>query len=223
MKAFAIFALTTAVVVGCAGGAMAADLAVPAAPVVAAPAPTNWDGPYIGANIGYSWAFADHQPAGGGTGNDINLSGFEVGGQIGYLFHLSDNVVGGVEGSLDWSNQTGSITPVFGTTTQKINWEGMVVAKLGLDVGGNLLPYIDGGFAFANSNRANTAFTTNTTNTQTGWTVGIGAEAMFTDHISGFVSYNYADYGTAKYNTGGIPPTIHLTDNIVKAGLNFHM
>jgi opacity protein-like surface antigen len=208
---------------------MAADLAVPAAPVVAAPAPTNWDGPYIGANIGYGWGFADHQPAipigPGGNGFDINTSGFLVGGQIGYNFHLSDNIVAGVEASVDWSNEQGTTTLIGGTTTQRINWDGNVVARLGIDVGGNILPYIDGGFAFANSTRSNTVPGATATNTQTGWTVGIGAEAMFTDHISGFVSYNYADYGSAKYNTGGGPnqPNIHLTDNIVKAGLNFHM
>jgi len=203
---------------------MAADLAMPAAaPAMAAPAPTNWDGPYIGANIGYGWGFADHQPATpigpGGNGFDGSPAGFIIGGQIGYNFHLSDNIVAGVEGNLDWSNQSASFPGAFTTTTQAINWQGNIVGKLGVDVDG-FLPYIDAGVAFANSTRSTPTASSN--QTQTGWTVGVGVEYMLADNLSGFISYNYADYGTAKYPTGGTPPSIHLTDSIVKVGLNWH-
>lgn len=220
--------LASAAVVAMSGGAMAADLAMPGpAPAMAAPAPGNWDGPYIGANIGYGWGFADHQPAApigpGGNGFDINPSGFLIGGQIGYNFHLSDVIVAGVEGSVDWSNESGSTNLIGGTTTQRINWDGNIVAKLGYDAGA-FLPYIDAGVAFANSTRSNTGGPASSTNTQTGWTVGAGLEYMLADNLSAFISYNYADYGTAKYNTGGGPnqPSIHLTDSIVKVGLNWH-
>ena len=218
MRVVSRLLLATAVVGACSGTALAADLYVPppVAPVVAPPV-SNWDGPYIGANIGYSWGTADHT-SGPGT-NDITLSGFEVGAQLGYNFHVSDNIVLGIEGSLDWSNETGSI-PIFGTTTHTINAEGMLVGRLGADMG-TWMPYIDAGVAFANATRAN-GLPASATNTQTGWTVGVGVEVMLADHLSGFLSYNYADYGSAVYNTGGTPPTIHLTDNIFKAGLNYH-
>jgi outer membrane immunogenic protein len=228
MKLTAKLLLATASVAALSSGAMAADLMAPAPPAaVVAPPAGSWDGPYIGANIGYSWGFADHVPATGtAAGNDVTLTGYELGGQIGYLFHLSDSIVGGVEGSIDWSNESGTNVLGFapaGTFSQTINWEGRIVAKLGFDVGGNILPYIDGGIAFANSTRKPVSGGTPApNNTQTGWTVGAGLEAQLADKITGFVAYNYADYGTATYNTGGTPPHIHLTDSIVKVGLNYH-
>ncbi len=114
--------------------------------------------------------------------------------------------------------------------TQTINWEGMITAKLGIDVGGNILPYVDAGVAFANITRDATDMDpdfgtdpTSVTNTQVGWTVGVGLEAQIADHVTGFVSYNYADYGNADFNTGGdYTPSVHTTDNIVKAGINYH-
>ncbi len=110
--------LAAVAVAALSGTAMAADLPSPSAPpevVPVAPAPTSWDGAYIGANFGYSWAdsdvsstdpvFDDSYDDGGYTSTS-SPTGWEVGGQIGYLFHLSDNVVGGIEGSLDWANAT---------------------------------------------------------------------------------------------------------------------
>lgn len=224
------------------GTAMAADLPAPAAPAPAAPEvvpATSWDGGYIGANVGYSWAESDvtssTAPSIWGYTSTDALTGWEVGGQIGYLFHLSNNVVGGVEGSLDWTNQTGEADSVYTGLndltvtgiTQTINWEGMIVGKLGIDVGGNILPYVDAGVAFANITRDSTNADpfpgTSNTQTQTGWTVGAGLEAQLADHVTGFVSYNYADYGDAQFDTGGTyMPTVHTTDNIVKVGLNYH-
>ncbi len=96
--------------------------------------------------------------------------------------------------------------------TQTINWEGLVVAKLGIDVGGNILPYVDAGVAFANITRdtdyADPTYSDvgSVSQTQVGWTIGAGVEAQLADHVTGFVSYNYADYGDADFGTGGYVP-----------------
>src|SRR6185312_3686551 len=221
MRLIAKALLAATAVAGFSGAALAADLYVPPAAAPAAPvaAPTSWDGPYIGANIGYGWGSADstsaHQyndPTNTITTDDsLSMSGFMVGGQIGYNFHLSDNIVGGIEGSLDWTNQTGTTdsNSNYPGITHTINWDGMIVAKLGVDVGGNILPYIDAGLAFANSTRDSSGCTNcfyvdsshkSDNVTQAGWTVGVGVEAMLADNLSGFVSYNYADYGSADFN-----------------------
>ena len=35
--------------------------------------------------------------------------------------------------------------------------------------------------------------------TRGGWTVGVGGEYAFTDSLSGFVEYNYYDFGDREY------------------------
>ena len=229
-------------------GAMAADLAKPMkmAPVMAAPVASNWDGAYIGANIAYgpgsatstSAHYYDDTSDTITTDDSLDFSGLSVGGQIGYNFHLSDKLVGGIEGSLNWANESGTAgdDQDYPGITQTINWDGNLVARLGLDMG-QFLPYIDGGLAFANSTRDSSGCATSgpgrcyfedsshksDTQTQMGWTVGVGVEGKITDNMSAFVAYNYADYGNADYNTGGYYiPSVHLTDNIVKGGINFH-
>jgi outer membrane immunogenic protein len=226
------------------GAALAADLYVPpAAPPAPVPVATNWDGPYIGANIGYGWGSAnvtstDPAVPAGLTPYDssANPDGFMIGAQAGYNFHASDNLVLGIEGALDWSNQTGGATTSYANggiavtgITQSIGWNGDIVARLGVDAG-SVLPYVDAGVAFANVTRDATNMNptfgitpTSASNTQVGWTAGVGVEAMVADNLSVFVSYNYADYGTASYDTGGnYMPSVRVTDNILKAGLNWH-
>ena len=57
---------------------------------------------------------------------------------------------------------------------------------------------------------------------RTGWTVGIGGEYAFADYLSGFVEYNYYDFGSRDitFSNGGIL-NINETKSVVRAGLNF--
>jgi len=209
------------------GGAFAADLARPmkVAPVVAAPAASNWDGLYLGANIGYGPGTATSDGF-GSTSTTIDFSGLFVGGQIGYNFHLSDNIVLGIEGDLNWANETGTTHFIDGNYdgTDAINWTGAVTGKIGYDAG-TFMPYVLGGVAFAGntlsyydddlqqSNGSQSA-------THTGYTVGLGLAAAVASNVSVFGEYRYSDYGTQTYglDTGDV----RLTDNSVRGGVNFH-
>jgi outer membrane immunogenic protein len=62
--------------------------------------------------------------------------------------------------------------------------------------------------------------------TRGGWTVGVGGEMAFTDWLSGFVEYNYYDFGSRR-NTFITPggATFGIADikehkSVVKVGLN---
>lgn len=228
MKLKSELLLGTAIVLGLSGAlsgaALAADLYVPppAAPVAAVAPATNWDGLYIGASVGYGWGNGTDNysfTSGASTGaSTANLSGALIGGQIGYNFHLSDNIVAGIEGNVDWLNETGSATP---HNSVKIDWEGSIRGRLGVDMG-QILPYVEAGVAFANSTASSTSGFS-VSNVHTRWTVGAGVEFMLAQQLSANVEYRYSDYGTRNYTTS---PTfsnnIHLTDSTIRLGLNYH-
>ena len=92
--------IATAAVAAFSGSAMAADLYVPpaaaAAPVATS---TNWDGPYIGATLGYGWGTATATPAAPAPAVSQAIAGGLVGAQIGYNFHVADQFVLGI----DWA------------------------------------------------------------------------------------------------------------------------
>jgi outer membrane immunogenic protein len=173
----------------------------------AASAASNWDGLYIGAHLGYGWGTATITPS---TSTSTSLSGFSAGVQEGYNFHLSDSVIASVEGDLSWNNEQGSFG---GSTPERINWDGSVRGRLGLDLG-QIMPYAEAGVAFANATLMNAY-----DETHTGWTVGAGVEFMLASNLSANVEYRYSDYGTQKY-AGSVP--LSLTDNSLRVGLNYH-
>ena len=206
--------LAAAAVAGFSGTAMAADLYVPPAqpaPVAQAPAATDWDGPYIGASVGYGWGTASNSTTVDSTG----VSGWLVGGQVGYNFHLTDNLVLGVEGDLNWNNQSGTYTGAAAPDTFRVNWDGSARARLGVDLDG-ILPYVEAGVAFANAN--STVAGIDSSATHTGWTAGGGVEFKVADPVSLNVEYRYTDYGSQTYNG----ESVGLTDNTVKVGVNYH-
>jgi outer membrane immunogenic protein len=70
-----------------------------------------------------------------------------------------------------------------------------------------------------------TAYTSS--DTRSGWTIGAGGEYAFTRSISGFVEYDYYDFGTADIHLtpqiAGLPQgflDIDESASIVRAGLN---
>ena len=210
--------LVATALVAAPAAAQAADLYIPAPPPMMAPVSSGiWQGLYIGAHVGYTTGFADHTSL--NPGNDIDLAGFLLGAQVGANFYLSDTVVGGVVADISWSSATGSI-PAFGTTTQTIDWEGSLRAKLGFD-GGAFMPYLTGGLAVATGTRSN-GLPASDTQMHVGFTVGAGLDVAVADNVSLNLEYRYSNFGDAVYATGGNPPTINLTTHAVRAGVNFH-
>jgi outer membrane immunogenic protein len=213
---FALAALT--------GSAFAADLAAPAKGVIAAPAPSGFDGFYIGLNAGYG-------PGNVSTPNDspyptgFPFSGPFVGGQVGYNFVLIDNVVAGIEGDMEWTNETGNALYGAYTTTARLNWTGAVTGHLGVTMD-NLMLYVLGGVAFANNTLTADdgvpASLLQDTQTHVGWVAGIGAAAKVSDNVSVFGEVRYAEYGSKQYSPSHNGIT-GLTDTSVRLGVNWLM
>ena len=226
----------------------AADLARPA-PVYAPPPPPvvavfTWTGCYIGGNVGGIWANSDWQDTVLGDFGSNNASGVIGGGQIGCNYQVASWVFG-IQADYDWTNVNGNPAntvipalvggPVAGLTdwTQH-NALASVTGRIGYSWD-RWLGYVKAGGAWLNTSYA---FQVNAVNvasdsaTQTGWTVGVGAEYAFLNWLTGFVEYDY--YGFSSVSPAGLvcatgAPCGFVTNsvgittnvNVVKAGLNF--
>jgi outer membrane immunogenic protein len=187
---------------------------------------------------------------GGGVTSQSNtdhLDGFIGGGQIGYNWQVNQWVLG-LEADFQGSGQKadGSYSfPGFGpptctafgcvaattiTYSDKLDWFGTVRGRIGYAMGatGNWLPYLTGGWAYGHGTISGTTSATGTSfsgsQDYSGWTVGGGVEWAFADHWSAKVEYLYIDFGngpTVPVSTGLTIVSGTMTDNIVRAGINY--
>ena len=247
--------------------AMAADLA--ARPYTKAPAfipePIyNWTGFYIGGNAGYGFSDRDtitttgqvqaniNNVIGGARPGSVNLNrdGFVGGGQIGYNWQTSPNIVFGLEADIqytDFNRSVTVITPPLGsaipslsnTFSSRMEYFGTVRGRLGYTWGATML-YATGGLAYGEvENSASftgpgggvVQFVGRNKDIRTGYTVGGGIEHMFTPNWSVKAEYLYYDLGSNTINVNVIPGSggggtgydsrFRNDGHIVRAGLNY--
>ena len=151
-----------------AGNAVAADLRAPPPPLPVAPL-WDWTGPYIGANVGYSFGRIRTTllPASVfATPLSLNVNGIVGGAQAGYNFQVHPVVVLGVEGDIQGTGERGRYNqqfPPFRTTlpggdfnlvtTNAVNgvaslpWFATLRARGGVLLAPQFLVYVTGGVA----------------------------------------------------------------------------
>lgn len=223
-----------------AAGARAADLpAYKAAPQLA-PMVYNWTGLYFGANVGYSWGEANYDSVLAGIGTisrSEDMDGFIGGLQSGYNYQFGAWVVG-FESDIQYSGQSGGATfpgilATTITTDQQLDWFGTSRTRFGYLVTPTVLLYGTAGVAYGQvkSNTTITAlglgsFTASFKDVKAGWTAGAGIEGAFHGGWSAKLEYLYMDFGETTNSFGSIlagqvgTETRHMTDNIVRVGLN---
>ena len=212
--------------------AMAADMRPARAPVytkapMMAPA-YNWTGCYVGGNVGGLWAKKDWTSVAGLAESSVNINSWLAGGQIGCNYQVTAWVFG-IQADYDWSNASATaVDALFVASDQtKIKALASVTGRVGY-AWDRFLGYVKGGGAWQSDEYS--VFTavavSGASETRTGWTLGVGGEYAFNDWLSGFVEYDYYDFGT-KSNTFsasiiGTPiVSIKETMSVAKAGLNF--
>ena len=221
MRKFAnLIAPVAAVAALSASSAYAADLPYtppPSNSAIYAPAPVyNWTGFYVGASAGYGWGTATAS-----TGSPFNISpdGGLVGGQIGYNYMMSNNLVLGIEGDLLWSGMSGSVTP-FPTVTQSLDWVGTIRGRIGYAMG-NWMPYFTGGFAAGGATRTSSFGPVSQSATHTGYVLGAGVEWAFAPQWTAKLEYQYLNLGSQTYTAIPAAPSVGITANTVRVGLNY--
>jgi outer membrane immunogenic protein len=226
--------------------AMATDLARRPAPVYAPPAPVvayyTWTGCYVGGNGGGLWANKEWidrnplDPSFGASFGSHTASGGLGGVQAGCNYQVGSWVFG-VQGDYDWAGITGSnANTVFTRFTDQTQIQSLasVTARTGY-AWDRFLGYVKGGGAWEKDNYSlliGGATVATASETRGGWTIGIGAEYAFLDWLTGFVEYDYYDFGTrtnalaCAFAVCGLTSATVLFDvketkNVFKAGLNF--
>jgi outer membrane immunogenic protein len=235
LAAFAICAFAAA-------PAFAADLALP---VKAPPLPSYdpWNGWYIGANLGGSFGQARDgaaSPLAAFTNSNSNVNGIVGGGQVGYNWHVSPLWLIGLEADFQGSSQQGTGTgtaalPVIASLNdnEKLPWFGTVRGRVGITPNPGWLIYATGGLAYGDVNSNETlsvgALMTASSSSNTvraGWTAGGGVEAVVAPNWTVKAEYLYVDLGSFTNTFTGAGTSValgtHLTDNIVRAGFDFH-
>jgi len=237
------FLVLICAVVGFGGPAVAADLPAPAPAAVYVPPAVpvyNWTGSYVGINGGWGWGSAQWTVApiptilASGLSNSINDNGGVVGGTLGFNWQIPGfgGFVFGAEGDWDYSaintGTTATVCNFSGNCQTGNNWLATLRGRAGY-AADRVLFYATAGGAFANMQTSFNGVTTG--HTQTGWTAGAGVEWAFAENWSAKVEYLYVNLGSGTvtctltpqctFPATGIPVSVGLTENLVRAGINF--
>jgi outer membrane immunogenic protein len=209
--------------------AFAADIPVKAP--YRAPLPVaafGWTGCHIGGHVGGLWARKDWSNAVGVSLDGHDVNGWLGGVQAGCDYQFGGGFVIGIQGEYAWANADGShfFAPDGVTDRSRIKSLASVTGRIGY-AWDRFLGYVRGGGAWERDayevfdNINNQLFTAK--ETRSGWTVGVGGEYAFTNFVSGFVEYNYYDFGTSRntFTPGAFDINIKEHKSVVKAGLNF--
>jgi outer membrane immunogenic protein len=222
-----------------ASSAMAADLGRPvykgAPPPPPPPLLWSWTGCYIGVHAGGLWVdktVHDREP----TSLDFGLSdgshessGWLAGGQVGCDYQFAGGFVVGIAGDYAWADAEGNhvslLDPAY-THYSKVKSLASVTGRIGF-AWDRFLGYVKGGGAWERDEFWVTdGFDILTASgTRSGWTVGIGAEYAFTNFLTGFVEYNYYDFGDKDHTFLSNQNYTYVlgideTKSVLKAGLN---
>ena len=200
------------------------------------PSNHNWNGLYVGLNLGGGISNVNAPQAGTFPGQtQINGTGFAGGGQIGYNFMniIGSKLFAGLEadfGALrvkammnDWFDEEAQFTA-------NTSWYGTARARVGTTTGPALL-YVTGGAAWVRSSDGFTPIPTATTANLTsrtgfGYAVGGGTEVAIDARWSAKVETLYIDTGHSMHQIS--PPSAFGADfkdrfTVVRAGLNLKL
>ncbi len=210
--------LVVGLVIGFGANALAADM--PSARKVASvpvPAAYNWSGLYAGVNGGYGWGKLTDD------GGSVRANGFVGGGQVGANWQNGALVLG-VEADFQGTSQKHTETAGPLTVSGKLPWFGTLRGRVGWTPAERWLVYVTGGGSYGKVTVEGSAFgvTVSSSDTKSGYALGAGTEWALGDRWSSKLEYLYLDTGKTTMTFFGVPFKARVTDQIVRAGLNYH-
>jgi outer membrane immunogenic protein len=198
----------------------AADLGVTAPPAPLVAPAFSWTGFFIGPNIGVGVGTTHISSALTGADFSVSRAEFIGGGQLGYNYQISPNIVIGLEGFFDGAgSDQHTVGPLLVGTTPfvvgaKTDWIATAAGRIG--VTGPRVPvlfYAKGGGGWVETQGSVTDLATglsvSRTKTLSGWLGGIGVEWAFSPNWTAFIEWQYiglddfaaAQFGANTFNT----------------------
>jgi outer membrane immunogenic protein len=188
-----------------------------------AQSPQKWNGPYVGANVGYGWGGLDGSitvlnPSGvpyahGPLNYSSDLEGAFGGIQIGFN-RVSGRFFAGIEADFQGADISGSSTTSFApptifpfsyTASANIDWFSTLRGRLGIATN-DMLVYVTGGLAIGSVDYSATYLITqnnayahvNSSDTRVGYVLGAGMERALRSNWSLKLEYQYLNFGDQK-------------------------
>ena len=177
----------------------------------------TWDGFYAGIHAGWGQGDVGWIDNNGGWftfipgyAHSANGDGLVGGGQVGYLKQWDNMVVGGIEISASGLDTKTTVTsllfPGSDTWSTEVNALVTATARLGYAMG-NILPYIEGGYAGGNVNMTNidSVFCGalqcifDSDEWHNGYTLGVGVDYRITKNVVAGLNYRFADLGSSTH------------------------
>ena len=163
-----------------------------------------WQGPYVGANLGYQWSGINNNPA--------SPSGIAGGVQAGYNVQYGQFVFGG-----ETDLQVTGANDTFAPWKFSNPWFGTVRGRAGY-LFNDILLYGTAGLAFGEL--TGQTFGLSESHTSVGWTAGLGAEFLFAPGWSTKLEYLYVDFNDSTFTITGVPNGYRF--GLFRAGVNYH-
>ncbi len=146
----------------------------------------SWQGPYVGANLGYQW--------GATTNNPTDPSGVAGGLQAGYNFQRGQFVFG-----LETDIQLSGAEDRFAPWKFSNPWFGTLRGRGGVALN-NVMFYGTVGLAYGTLRGQNTFTGLSESTIDVGWVVGAGMEVALMGNWSVRAEYLYVDLGERPYS-----------------------
>ena len=192
-------------------------------PVMAPPAHSSWSGPYLGAGLDFMMGSTSVNDTGVVTETGAATNGALVRLLGGYTWQLDDLWVAGIEGSVAFGNVHGngiSLPPSTAVNTYDLSWEADLSARIGYLVTPDTLLFGTFGPSLTDLRfTEGSPLSSGAGVTRVGWSVGVGLDHQFTDHLTGRIEFTHADYGSVTYGTPSDFYAVRFSANSVRAGL----
>jgi outer membrane immunogenic protein len=163
----------------------------------------QWQGPYVGANLGYEW--------GSVANTGTRPSGIAGGLLGGYNWQAGQFVFGG-----EADIQKSAADDVFAPWKFSNPWFGTLRGRVGFALN-NILFYGTAGLAYGGVRGENPALSES--KTHIGWTAGAGMEVGLTPNWSARVEYLYIDLADRGYLATGT--NNGLESSLLRLGVNY--